>query len=615
MRYQRLLVLSWAMSAGGWSAEQINHAGRILEAVPAVTTPLSFNSAAADAVVSQMQILPRDNPWNEDISLRPVQANSAAIIARVRADLVAINSNRATVQVFAEMNYVLVPPAQPLRNLMVSDYPDESDLNGGTTPIARYPIPDNLPIEGWPSARGSETLAHAQATDDGGDRHAIMVDPAAQQIFETWRTVLTTATPAWTCAEGAIFPLNSNALRPDGWTSADAAGLPMFPALIRYDECQRGEIEHALRLVCNKTRREYIYPATHFASSIATSNPHFADYPAMGQRFRLKASFTIPSTWTNESKCVAAALKKYGGLMADNGGFFSTSACPDDRFPRGCFDALSTIDVNQFEVVVATGPGEGPRSAGVPTVNAGSDKTATVAAGAALLGTATGSGLTFTWSFYPTPAAVGIATFTTANALSTNVQFTTAGVYTLRLKATDGVHTPVYDLVVVTVSGSGGSDTTPPVLTALSATNLTTTTATVTWTSNEATDAQIEYGLTTAYGMHLGDGIIGGLTHQLTLSGLQAGTTYHWRVISHDAAGNLTYSADQTFITLAVSSSTTGGSTTDGGTTGGNTAGGGTDDAGNGGGSSGCGFGALAAMACVSLILLRWSSNDRYMNE
>ncbi len=593
MRYHRLIVLGWAMTAGGWSAEQINHAGRILEDVPAVTAPLSFNSAAADMVVSRMQIMPRDNPWNEDISLRPVHANSAAIIAQVRADLVAINSNRATMQVFSEMNYVLIPPTQPLRDLLVSDYPEESDLHGGATPVAHYPIPDNLPIEGWPSARDGETLAHAQTTDDGGDRHAIMVDPAAQQIFETWRTVLTTASPAWTCAVAALFPLNSNVLRPDGWTSADAAGLPMFPALIRYDECQRGEIEHALRLVCNKTRREYIYPATHFASSIGTSNTHFADYPAMGQRFRLKSSFTIPSTWTIESRCVAAALKKYGGLMADNGGFFSTSACPDDRFPLGCFDSLATIDVNQFEVITTTGSSEGPRSPGAPTVNASSDQTVTLAAGATVVGTATGNGLTSTWSFYPTSAAVGNATFTTAHALSTNVQFSAAGVYTLRLKATDGVHTPAYDIVVVTVVGSGaGGDTTPPSLSAIAINNLTTTTATATWTSNEATDAQIDFGLTTAYSTHLGNSTISGMSHQLVLSNLEPGTTYHWRIASRDAAGNLTYSADQTFMTLVASTTTTG----DTGTS---------ESSGSGGGSGGCGIGTWTALACASLMYVK----------
>ena len=139
----------------------------------------------------------------------------------------------------------------------------------------------------------------------GGDRHAIIVAPGAGSIWETWLTKLTTS--GWEASNGAKFDLNSNALRPAGWTSGDAAGLPMFPALVRYDECQRGMVEHALRIVVAKTRREYIYPATHYASSIPATS---MNYPAMGQRVRLKASFVIPESWTIEEKAVLRALEK-----------------------------------------------------------------------------------------------------------------------------------------------------------------------------------------------------------------------------------------------------------------------------------------------------------------
>src|SRR5947209_12735998 len=146
----------------------------------------------------------------------------------------------------------------------------------------------------------------------------------------------------------------------------------MFPALVRYDECQRGMVEHALRLCVPKTRREYIYPANHYASSIPATS---TNYPAMGQRLRLKASFVIPSGWTIEEKAVCYALKKYGALVADNsGGFFSISVCPDDRFSSNAFDNLATIDVSNFEVIQTTGPTEGPRSTGAPAVNAGADQ-------------------------------------------------------------------------------------------------------------------------------------------------------------------------------------------------------------------------------------------------
>lgn len=453
MRFLLLLVAVGAATA----AERINHAGRILGPEPVVTAPLLFNTAQADAVVAAMQIMPRDNPWNEDISARPVHADSAAIMARIRSDLVAISPSRNTLRVFAEMNYALVPTAQPLVGIAFLEYPDDSDLNGGTYPDGRYPIPGNWPVEGWPSARGGETLAHAQTVDDGGDRHAIAVVPGQQRIYEVWRMVLSAGSPAWTAANGAIFQLDSNATRPAGLTSGDAAGLPMFPALIRYDECERGVIEHALRIVVNKSRRAYIWPATHYASSLTDSS-----YPAMGQRVRLKSSFAIPAGWTKQSKAVAQALRTYGAMVADNGGFFSVSACPDDRFPAGCFDQVQSIDIDQFEVIATTGPSEGPRSPGAPTANAGADRTVALGAGIDLVGSATGSGLAVQWSLYDPAAAPGTVSFSAAGSLSSHASFSAIGTYTLRLRAADGVHTPAYDAVVVTVTADGTPPPPPP---------------------------------------------------------------------------------------------------------------------------------------------------------
>src|SRR5437763_14492602 len=350
------------------SAERINHEGRILGPAPVVTTPNLFNTLAADAIVSAMQIMPRDNPWNEDVSRSPVHANSDAIIAQITNDL---SSSRRTLRPFYEMNYVLVPDNQPRITIPFFNYPDESDLDGGTFPNGNYPIPPNLPIETWPIGTGNLTLEQWQqdVNNTGGDRHAIMVAPGAGSIWETWLTRLTQS--GWEASNGAKFDLNSNTMRPAGWTSADAAGLPMFPALVRYDECQRGMVEHAVRLVVAKTRREYIYPARHYASTIPATS---VNYPAMGQRLRLKASFAIPDSWTTEEKAVLRGLKKYGGIVADNGGFFSMSICPDDRFSATAFNNLSTIDINNFEVIQATGPNEGPRSPGAPTVNAGVDQ-------------------------------------------------------------------------------------------------------------------------------------------------------------------------------------------------------------------------------------------------
>src|SRR4029079_15752061 len=244
------------------------------------------------------------------------------------------------------------------------NYADESDPSP-------YPIPTNLPVETWPSETGTLSLSDWQRdiNSDGGDRHSIIVMPGRGYIWETWLTKL--GAGGWEASNGAKFDLNSNALRPAGWTSGDAAGLPMFPALVRYDECQRGMVEHAVRLVVAKTRKQYIYPANHYASSIPATS---VNYPAMGQRLRLKAGFVIPDSWTVEEKAVLRSLKKYGGIVADNGGFFSMSVCPDDRFSSSAFGHLSSIDVNNFEVVQATGPNEGPRSPNPPTANAGSDQ-------------------------------------------------------------------------------------------------------------------------------------------------------------------------------------------------------------------------------------------------
>jgi hypothetical protein len=427
-------------------AERINHEGRILGPAPVVTAPTLFNTPAADAIVSAMQIMPRENPWNEDISRRPVHPNSEAMIAQITSDLA---SNRRTLRPFYEMNYAFVPDNQPRLTLPFFNYPDESDLDGGTFPNGNYPIPANLPIETWPRGTGNLTLQQWQqdVNNTGGDRHAIIVAPGASSIWETWLTKLTTA--GWEASNGAKFSLNSNALRPAGWTSADAAGLPMFPAVVRYDECQRGMVEHALRIVVAKSRREYTYPATHYASSIPATS---VNYPAMGQRVRLKSGFVIPENWTIEEKAVLRALKKYGALVADNGNFFSVSVCPDDRFSATAFDHLSTIGIGNFEIIQTTGPAEGPRSPGAPTVSAGSDQFLEAPASVMLNGSVTDpSGQAqILWKLYSGPSGV---VFGNANQAATTATINLPGTYTFILSADDGVHTVAYDAVVVRVTG------------------------------------------------------------------------------------------------------------------------------------------------------------------
>jgi len=157
-------------------AERINHEGRILGALPAVTNSILFNTTNADAVLSAMQILPVTNPWNEDISQRPVLTNSDAMMAQISSDLLA---SRRTLRAFKEMNFVIVPDSQPTIAINFFDYPHESDLDGGTTPNGFYPIPTNLPVETWPSETEGQMLWQWQqdVNDWGGDRHAIIVKP------------------------------------------------------------------------------------------------------------------------------------------------------------------------------------------------------------------------------------------------------------------------------------------------------------------------------------------------------------------------------------------------------------------------------------------------------
>ncbi|MEO5917624.1 MAG: hypothetical protein ABIS50_25565 [Luteolibacter sp.] len=429
-------------------AERINHEGRILGDLPVITTPLLFNTPEADAVVSALQMMPRDNAWNEDVSQRPALTGSDAMIARVKSDL-AVNAGRQNLRLFSEMNYVLVPDSQPAIPVNYFVYPADSDLDGGTSPIGLCPIPENMPIEGWPVETDNLTNDQWQQATTNDDRHAIVVKPGTGAFWEMWLAKRNGA--AWEAANGAKWNLGSNALREAGLTSADAASLQMFPAIVRYDECQRGMVEHALRLIVKNTRLGPIYPATHQASVPPTSDPNV---PAMGQRFRLKSSFAIPSNWTIQEKAVLLALKKYGAIVADNGGFFSVSVAPDNRFPADCFDHIrNSIDVNNFEVIQTTGATEGPRSPGSPTADAGADQW--IAAGTTgpsvnLVGAVSAPGaVSIQWKLYSGPAPVVFGNATNA---ITSATFGIPGKYTLMLSAADNIHAVAYDAVVITVT-------------------------------------------------------------------------------------------------------------------------------------------------------------------
>ncbi len=428
-------------------SERINQEGRILGAPPVVTNAILFNTTNADAVVSAMQIFPVTNPWNECISNRPALANSDAMIAQINSD---VGASHRKLLLFQEMNFVLVPDDQPLVPFKFVAYPDESDLNGGVPPSGLYPIPTNMPVESWPTGTGSQTLSQWQTNNDGSDRHSIIVQPGNGLIYETWEAWRTGTN--WQAANGAIFNLNTNSLRPDGWTSGDAAGFPMFPALVRYDECERGMVEHACRLVVVHTRSQHIYPATHDAGSVSAAK---TNYPAMGQRLRLKAGYVIPANWTKEEKALLLGLKKYGAMVSDNSSsFFSISITPDDRWGNAFSDISSVgLAITNFEVVQTTGPNEGPRSIGAPMADAGPDQTVKLGQTAQLAGSVVFSNASpvILWKMYSGPGTVN---FGNAAIKNTTATFSVPGIYTLELSANDDVHATAYDAVVINVTDS-----------------------------------------------------------------------------------------------------------------------------------------------------------------
>ena len=211
------------------------------------------------------------------------------------------------------------------RKVRVSfDYADESDRR-------RYPIPRKAPVEG------------GRASD--GDRHVIVVDRKRCRLYELYAAYPVGGGRSWRAGSGAIWSLRSNRLRPAGWTSADAAGLPILPGLARYEEVRRGEIDHALRFTAAQTRRAYVYPARHFASS--SNDPAL---PPMGLRVRLRASFNT-SGFGPQARIVLQALKRYGMLLADNGSPWYISGAPSRGWDNDDLHGLGRVRGSDFEVV------------------------------------------------------------------------------------------------------------------------------------------------------------------------------------------------------------------------------------------------------------------------
>ncbi|MEZ4517645.1 MAG: hypothetical protein R3C44_12740 [Chloroflexota bacterium] len=272
-------------------------------------------------------VFPTDNIWNTPIDNLPVHPLSANYVAAIGSDETFHADFGSGIWPPDDggpigIPYVTVGADQPGVEV-VFDYADESDPGP-------YPIPADVPIEGGP---GSD-----------GDRHVLIIDSDTCTLYELYYA-FPLADGRWEAGSGAIFDLHSNTLRPAGWTSADAAGLPIFPGLIRYEEVASGEITHALRFTAPQTQRAYVWPARHFASDLTDSR-----YPPMGQRFRLRADFDM-SGFDPQVQVILRAMQRYGIILADNGSPWYISGAPDDRWDNDMLRQLHQLRGGDFEAV------------------------------------------------------------------------------------------------------------------------------------------------------------------------------------------------------------------------------------------------------------------------
>lgn len=292
---------------------------------------LSRASLGAGAALNGALPFPADNPWNTDISAAEVDPNSDRLIASIGADTGLYRDFGSGLWDGAPIGipYRVVSGQQAKVAVEYLAYGDESDPSP-------FPIPLDAPVEGAPG--------------QDGDRHVLVIDRDNQRLYELGRAFA--RADRWQADVGAVFHLDSNTVRPtakNGWTSADAAGLPIFPGLVRYDEAALGAggIRHALRFTAARTRRAFVPPATHYASSSTDSN-----LPPMGMRVRLKASFAIPSTFSAEAKAILTALKTYGMFLADNGSNWYISGAPDDRWNNDRLRSeLASVKGRDMEVI------------------------------------------------------------------------------------------------------------------------------------------------------------------------------------------------------------------------------------------------------------------------
>lgn len=285
---------------------------------------VGISSAAAGSTIAGCSIFPENNIWNTPVDTLPVDPNSATYINTIgagtnfHADFGSGLWNGGPIGI-----PLTIIESSQAKVAVAFEYASESDPGP-------YPIPPNAMIEGGPNS--------------DGDRHILLLDKDQCRLYELYYAWPET-NGSWSAGSGAIFDLGSHNLRPAGWTSADAAGLPILPGLVRYDEAVSGAIEHAIRFTVPETRKSYIWPARHYASDLTGSQ-----YPPMGQRFRLKAHFDI-SSFSPIVQTILKAMKKYGIILADNGSPWFISGVPDERWNNDILHELDHVYGSNFEAV------------------------------------------------------------------------------------------------------------------------------------------------------------------------------------------------------------------------------------------------------------------------
>lgn len=469
---------------------------------------------ASPIIPLTINILPADNIWNTPINALPVHAKSDTYINTIGKDKPVHPDFGSGLYNGAPIGIPFITVTGSQAKVSVTfTYDDESD-------VGPYPIPADAPIEG--------------GSDSTGDRHVLVIDNDNGILYELYNA-FPQADGSWQAGSGAIYSLSSNDLRPDTWTSADAAGLPVFPGLIRYDEVLQGAINHAIRFTTNQTKKEYVWPARHYASSLTDDK-----YPPMGQRFRLKSTFDS-SSYSNDMKVIITALKTYGMILADNGSPWYISGAPDDRWDNDILNELKNIIGSDFEAV--------DTSSLMVSINSGQvnnfvDSTAPSVPTGLISSSITQSTLSLSWT--ASTDAIGVTGYkiyqdgvqigtSATNSLSVT-GLTAATNYSFTVSAYDSAANNSAissSLAVTTLSATTPDTIAPSVPTNLTSAAITPTTFTLSWTAS-TDDVAV-----TGYKIFQDNVQIGtSTTTAYSVTGLTTATTYSFTVTAYDAAAN-----------------------------------------------------------------------------